>query len=77
MTKVEVSKVEEYPDHRLLFSVSVDTAQRRMELPIEIQDLGSAALDEAAVLRSTLRFAEDLAASVRRQLTATKTEVTP
>jgi len=77
MAKVEMSKVEERPDHRLLFNVSVDAGGGRAELPIGIQELGSAALDEAAVLRSALHFAEDLAASIRSQLKATTTEPTP
>jgi len=68
MAKLEVTKVEERTNGRLLFSVRAHTAEGRIEFPIGIQDLGSPALDEIAVLRSTLVFADDLAASIRLRL---------
>jgi hypothetical protein len=69
MATLEVTKVEEQMTGRfLLFNVRVDGVEGRIEFPIAIQDLGSLALDEAAVLRSTLGFAEDLATSVRNRL---------
>jgi hypothetical protein len=71
MAKVEVARIEEQRDHRLLFNVRVHTAEGRMDFPIGIQEMRSASLDEGAVLRSTLHFAEDLAASVQVLLAAT------
>jgi hypothetical protein len=68
MATLEVTKVEEQMTGRFLFNVRVDGVEGRIEFPIAIQDLGSLALDEAAVLRSTLGFAEDLATSVRNRL---------
>ena len=68
MANLEVTKVEEQGSGRLLFNVRVAAAEARIDVPIAIQDRGSSALDEAAVLRSTLGFAEELAASVRNRL---------
>jgi len=68
MAQIQVLKVEEGLDGRLLFSVRVAASAGRMELPIPVLALGSAALTESAVLRSTLDFAEELAASVRLRL---------
>ena len=67
MAKLEIKKIEDQRDGRLLFNVRVYAAEGRIEFPIGIQDLGSPAQDEAAVLRSTLGFAEELAASVRQR----------
>ena len=67
-TKVEVTKVEEQMNSRLLFSIRAYTPEGRIEFPIGIQDLGSHALDEIAVLRSALSFADDLAVSIRQRL---------
>jgi hypothetical protein len=67
MAKLEITKIEVRMDRRLLFNVRVYAAEGRIEFPIGIQDLGSPAQDEAAVLRSTLGFAEELAASVRQR----------
>ena len=39
-----------------------------MEFPIAMQDEGTATRNEVAVLRSALRFAEELAESVRLRL---------
>ncbi len=67
-TTVQVTKVEEQMNGRSLFRVQAFTPEGRIEFPIGIQDLGSPALDEIAVLRSTLALADDLAASIRRRL---------
>jgi len=40
----------------------------QMEFPIGVEDKGSPMLNEMAVLRSTLGFAEELASSVRLRL---------
>jgi hypothetical protein len=69
MASVELTKIEEQTNGRILFNVRVSADEGRFEFPIGTPGLGSLALDEAAVLRSTLHFAEDLAASVRLRLT--------
>ena len=68
MANLEVTKVEEQGNGRSLFNVHVVGAEGRADFPIAIQDRGSSALDEAAVLRSTLAFAEDLSAAVQNRL---------
>ena len=68
MTKLEVTRIEEQGNGRLLFNVRAYTSEGRIEFPIGIQDLGSPALDDTAVLRSTLDFADELAAAVRLRL---------
>jgi hypothetical protein len=68
MTKLEMTKIEEQGNGRLLFNVRAYTSEGRIEFPIGIQDLGSPALDDIAVLRSTLDFADELAAAVRLRL---------
>jgi hypothetical protein len=68
MTDIQVANVEQHPNGRLLFSVRLHSSEGRMEFPIAVQDEGTAARNEVAVLRSTLRFAEDLAESVRLRL---------
>jgi hypothetical protein len=68
MAKFEVTKIEEQGNGRLLFNVRAYTSEGRIEFPIGIQDLGSPALDELAVLRSTLGVADELAASIRLRL---------
>ncbi|QEN84859.1 hypothetical protein FZC33_00815 [Labrys sp. KNU-23] len=70
MTNVELIKVEEQGSGRLLFSVRVPTAAGKMEFPIAIDDQGSQALNEMAVLRSAIVFAAELEASVRHRLGA-------
>jgi len=67
MTKVEVTKVEEQRNGRFLFSVRAVTSEGRIEFPMGIHDLGSPALDEIAVLRSTLGIADDLVVSIRQR----------
>ncbi len=67
-TKIEVTRIEEQLRGRVLFNVRAYTTEGRIEFPIAIQELGSALLDEAAVLRSTLDLTEQLAASLRLRL---------
>ena len=68
MTKLEVTKIEEQGNGRLLFNVRAYTSEGRIEFPIGIQNLGSPALDDIAVLRSTLGLADELAAAIRLRL---------
>lgn len=68
MVDVQVAKVEQHPNGTLLYGVRVQTGEGRMEFPIAVQDEGTAARNEMAVLRSTLRFAEELVDSVRLRL---------
>jgi hypothetical protein len=68
MTELEVTKVEERTNGRCLFNVRAYTPDGRFEFPVAIQDLGSSDMDEVAVLRSALGFADDLAASIRLRL---------
>jgi hypothetical protein len=65
MANIEIKKVEQQLNQRLLFNVRVDTAAGKMDFPIDIEDQGSAAANEDAVLANTLRLAEDLTASIR------------
>jgi hypothetical protein len=65
MANIEVRKVEQQMNRRLLFNVRVDTAGGKMEFPIDIEDQGSAAANEEAVLANTLSLAEELTASIR------------
>jgi hypothetical protein len=68
MAHIDMARVEEHPNGKLLYSVRVQSTEGRMEFPIAVQDEGTAALNEVAVLRSALRFAEELAESVRLHL---------
>ena len=65
MANIEVNKVEQQLNRRLLFNVRVNTASGQMEFPIDIEDQGSAAANEDAVLANTLSLAEEVTASVR------------
>jgi len=65
---IEVTKIEEQAKGRLLFNVRAYTAEGRFDFPMGIQRLETPALDEAAVLRSTLQFAEELTAALRLRL---------
>ena len=65
---IEVTKIEEQAKGRLLFNIRAYSPEGRIEFPMGIQRLGSPVLDEAAVLRSALDFADDLAASLRLRL---------
>jgi hypothetical protein len=68
MADIAMTKVEEQKNHRLIFRVRVRAAAGQMDFPISVQDQGSSASNETAALRSTLGFAEELAASVRLRL---------
>ena len=68
MANIQVANVEQHPNGRWVFSVRVQASEGRMEFPIAVQDQGTAARNEVAVLRSTLRFAEELTQSVRLRL---------
>ena len=68
MTKLEVTKVEERLNHQFLYNVRLSADTNRMEFPICIQDQGSARGNKAAVLASTLAFAEELEAAARLRL---------
>ncbi len=68
MANIEVTKVAEQLNHRLLYIVRVSADTDHMEFPIGIHDQGSPAADEAAVLASTLAFAEALEAAARLRL---------
>ncbi len=57
LANIEVRKVVEQLNHRLLYSVRVNADTNHMQFPIGIQDQGSPAANEAAVLASTLAFA--------------------
>ena len=70
MAKIEVKEVEEQLNQRLLFSVRVSADTNHMEFPVAIADQGSPAANEAAVLASTLAFAEELKAAAQLRLGA-------
>lgn len=65
---IEVKKVEEHPNGRLLYIVCIQAPDGRMEFPIAVPNEGTAAQNEAAALRSALGLAENLAESVRRRV---------
>jgi hypothetical protein len=68
MVDIEVTKVEERTNSRIIFRVRVRTTMGQTDVPISVQDQGSSALNETVALRSTLAFADELAASVRHRL---------
>lgn len=68
MANIELKKVEEQLNHRLLYSVRVSADTDHMEFPIGVQDQGSAAANEAAVLASALAFGEALETAARLRL---------
>lgn len=65
---IEVRKVEEHANGRLLYMVCMQAPAGRIEFPIAVQDEGIAAQNEKAALRSALGLAEDLAEFIRRRL---------
>ena len=71
MANIELKKVAELLNHRVLYSVKVSAEADHMEFPIGIQDRGSATANETAVLTSALAFAEELEAAARLRLGAT------
>ena len=70
MANIEIRKVEEQLNRRLLFSVQVSGDTDRMEFPVGIPDQGSPAANEAAVLASTLVIAEALKAAAQLRVDA-------
>jgi hypothetical protein len=68
MANIDMAIVEVHPNGKLVYSVRVRSAEGRMEFPIAVQNEGTAAQNEAAALRAALRFAEELAESVRLRL---------
>jgi len=70
MASIEIDKVEEQLNRRVLYSVRVNADEGRMGFPVAIQDQGSATANEAAVLASALAFAENLEAAARLRLEA-------
>ena len=70
MANIEIRKVEEQPNRRLLFSVQVSGDTDHMEFPVGIPDQGAPAANDAAVLTSALAFAEQLKAAARLRLAA-------
>ena len=69
MADIELKKVEEQLNHRLIFSVRVNADEGHMEFPIGITDQGTPAANESAVLAATVAFAESLMAAARLRLT--------
>lgn len=51
-----VTKIEQHPDGRLVFNICVNGPERRTDLVVSIQDKGTVARNEEAVLRSALRL---------------------
>jgi hypothetical protein len=70
MANIESKKVEQQLNHRVLYSVKVNTDSDHMEFPIGIQDQGSATANETVVLTSALALAEELEAAARLRLGA-------
>ena len=70
MANIELKKVEQQLNHRVLYSVKVNADANHMEFPIGILDQGSATANETAVLTSALALAGDLEAAARLRLGA-------
>jgi hypothetical protein len=68
MTGLELTKIEERLQNRLLFNVRAVALGERIDLPFDIAECGSTALDEAAVLRAALKWAEELVVALRHRL---------
>jgi len=68
MASIDMTQVEQHPNGKLVYSVRVRWAEGRMEFPIVVHDVGTAAQNEVAVLQATLRLAEELNESVRHRL---------
>ena len=68
MTTLEMAKVEQHPSGRLVFNVRVLTDAGKLEFPISVEDKGTQAKNEDAVLRSAIELAETVAASARHRL---------
>ncbi|MFY9657840.1 MAG: hypothetical protein WAK01_14900 [Methylocystis sp.] len=68
MADIDLAIVEEHPNGKLLYSLRMQSAEGRMEFPIAVQNEGTAVRNEAAALRAALRYAEELAESLRLRL---------
>ena len=68
MTPIELTKVEEQLNGRVLFNIRAFTSRGRMDLPIGVLGGASPALDEDKVLRSALELSEELTAAIRLRL---------
>jgi len=68
MADIDMAIVEEHPNGKLVYSLRVRSAEGRMEFPIAVQNEGTATRNEVAVLGAALRFAEELAESLRLRL---------
>ena len=65
MANIDIKKIEELSNHRLLYSVRLNGDAGTMEFSIDIQDRGCESANEAAVSMSSLELANELAASAR------------
>jgi hypothetical protein len=68
MTNIEISEIESRLDKRLLFNLRMNSDAGRIDLPIGIEDRGSGAANETAVLHCAVDIAEQLAIEARRRL---------
>jgi hypothetical protein len=68
MADIQITKVEEHPDGRLLFSVLIYANKGKKAPPLAVQDEGTATRNETAVVGLTLRFAEVMAEAIRSRL---------
>ncbi len=73
MIDIEVIKVEEQSNRRLIFRACARATAGQLEFPIAVQDQGSTVLNETAALRSMLGFAEEIATSLRLRLGLART----
>lgn len=70
MENVEVIKIEERRDAWLVYSVRLHALAGEAEFSIAVRDHGTTVLNEAAALRATLGFVEELEVSTRLRLGA-------
>jgi hypothetical protein len=70
MANIELKRVEEQLNHRVLYNVKVSADTDHMEFPVGIQDQGSETANETAVLTSALAFAEEIDTAARLRLGA-------
>jgi hypothetical protein len=68
MTTLRMEIVEKHPSGRLVFNVRVQTDTDNLEFPISIEEKGTQAKNEHAVLNSVVELAETVAATSRRRL---------
>jgi hypothetical protein len=68
MTTLQMAMVEQHRSGRLVFNVRVQTEAGKFEFPISVQDKGTQAKNENAVLRSAIELAETVAESAPHRL---------